>query len=36
MHNAAPLDCPRCHMPKRQAQDAAQMMVTDHRIRRPL
>jgi tetratricopeptide (TPR) repeat protein len=36
MHNGAPLDCPRCHMPKRQAQDAAQMMVTDHRIRRPL
>jgi len=36
MHNGAPLECPRCHMPKRQAQDAAQMMVTDHRIRRPL
>jgi formate-dependent nitrite reductase cytochrome c552 subunit len=36
MHNGAPLDCPRCHMPKRPAQDAAQMMVTDHRIRRPL
>jgi tetratricopeptide (TPR) repeat protein len=36
MHNSAPLDCPRCHMPKRQAQDAPQTMVTDHRIRRPL
>ena len=36
MHNGAALDCTRCHMPKRQAQDAAQMMVTDHRIRRPL
>ena len=36
MHNGAALDCTRCHMPKRQAQDATQMMVTDHRIRRPL
>ena len=36
MHNGAPLDCTRCHMPKRPAQDAAQMTVTDHRIRRPL
>ena len=36
MHNGAPLECPRCHMPKRPVQDAAQMMVTDHRIRRPL
>jgi tetratricopeptide (TPR) repeat protein len=36
MHSGAALDCTRCHMPKRQAQDAAQMMVTDHRIRRPL
>jgi len=36
MHNGAALDCTRCHMPTRQAQDAAQMMVTDHRIRRPL
>ena len=36
MHNGSALDCTRCHMPKRQAQDAAQMMVTDHRIQRPL
>jgi tetratricopeptide (TPR) repeat protein len=36
MHNGAALDCTRCHMPKRPAQDAAQMMVTDHRIQRPL
>lgn len=36
MHNGAPLDCPRCHMPKRPAQDAPRMMVTDHRIQRPL
>jgi hypothetical protein len=36
MHNGAPLDCTRCHMPKRQARDAARMMVTDHRIQRPL
>jgi len=35
-HSGAALDCTRCHMPKRQAQDAAQMMVTDHRIQRPL
>ena len=36
MHNGAPLECPRCHMPKRPAQDALQMSVTDHRIQRPL
>jgi hypothetical protein len=36
MHNGAPLDCTRCHMPKRPAQDAPRMMVTDHRIQRPL
>ena len=36
MHNGAALDCTRCHMPRRPAQDAAQMLVTDHRIRRPL
>jgi len=36
MHNGAALDCTRCHMPQRPAQDAAQMMVTDHRIQRPL
>ncbi len=36
MHNGAALDCARCHMPKRPAQDAPQMAVTDHRIRRPL
>jgi len=36
MHNSAALDCTRCHMPRRQTQDAARMMVTDHRIRRPL
>jgi tetratricopeptide (TPR) repeat protein len=36
MHNGAPLDCPRCHMPKRPAQDAPQMTVADHRIQRPL
>jgi tetratricopeptide (TPR) repeat protein len=35
-HNAAALDCTRCHMPKRPAQDAAQVLVTDHRIQRPL
>lgn len=36
MHNGAPLECPRCHMPKRAAQDASGIMVTDHRIQRPL
>jgi len=36
MHNGAPLDCTRCHMPQRQAQDAPGIMVTDHRIQRPL
>lgn len=39
MHEGAALDCVRCHMPKRPAQDAPQaqpIMVTDHRIRRPL
>ena len=36
MHHGAALDCTRCHMPKRKAQDAPQIMVTDHRIRRPL
>ena len=36
MHNGAPLECPRCHMPKRGAQDAAGMLVADHRIQRPL
>ncbi len=36
MHNSAPLDCPRCHMPKRPAQDAPGMTIADHRIQRPL
>jgi tetratricopeptide (TPR) repeat protein len=36
MHNSAPLECPRCHMPKRQVQDAPHILVTDHRIQRPL
>jgi len=36
MHNGAALDCVRCHMPKRRVQDDAQVMVTDHRIQRPL
>lgn len=36
MHNGAALDCIRCHMPKRGAEDAPRMMVTDHRIQRPL
>lgn len=36
VHNAAPLDCARCHMPKREAQDAPGVLVTDHRIQRPL
>jgi len=35
-HNSAPLDCQRCHMPKRPPEDAPQLMVTDHRIQRPL
>ena len=35
-HNGAALDCVRCHMPKRPAEDAAGIMVTDHRIQRPL
>lgn len=35
-HNAAALDCTRCHMPKRPAQDAGHTLVTDHRIQRPL
>ncbi|HUE04065.1 MAG TPA: tetratricopeptide repeat protein [Bryobacteraceae bacterium] len=35
-HEAQPLDCVRCHMPKRQAQDTPRLMVTDHRIQRPL
>lgn len=36
MHNGAALDCTRCHMPKRQTQDAGKLMVIDHRIQRPL
>ncbi len=36
MHNGAPLDCPRCHMPKRKTHDAGKLLVTDHRIQRPL
>jgi tetratricopeptide (TPR) repeat protein len=36
MHNGAALNCTRCHMPKRRAQDAIEMWVTDHRIQRPL
>ncbi len=35
MHNSAPLNCTRCHMPKRLAGDA-KLMVTDHHIQRPL
>jgi tetratricopeptide (TPR) repeat protein len=35
-HNGAALDCVRCHMPKRPALDAPQLMVVDHRIQRPL
>jgi len=36
MHNEAALECPRCHMPKRAVQDAPGVLVTDHRIQRPL
>jgi tetratricopeptide (TPR) repeat protein len=36
VHDGAALDCIQCHMPKRQAQDAARTMATDHRIQRPL
>jgi tetratricopeptide (TPR) repeat protein len=36
MHNGAALDCVRCHMPKRKVQDDGQVMMTDHRIQRPL
>jgi tetratricopeptide (TPR) repeat protein len=36
MHNSAALNCTRCHMPKRRAEDAVGTMVTDHRIQRPL
>ena len=36
MHNSAPLDCVHCHMPRRPVQDVAGMLVTDHRIQRPL
>ena len=36
MHNSAPLECTRCHMPKRPTRDAPQIVVTDHRIQRPL
>jgi len=36
MHGGAALECTRCHMPKRPTQDAGQMLVTDHRIQRPL
>lgn len=35
-HNGAALDCVRCHMPKRRVQDDGQVMMTDHRIQRPL
>jgi tetratricopeptide (TPR) repeat protein len=36
MHHGAPLECPRCHMPKRLTNDAGGILVTDHRIQRPL
>ncbi|MGA2134961.1 MAG: tetratricopeptide repeat protein [Bryobacteraceae bacterium] len=35
-HNGAALECPRCHMPKRQVADVPGILVTDHRIQRPL
>ena len=35
-HERAPLDCNHCHMPERHAQDAGGLLVTDHRIQRPL
>jgi tetratricopeptide (TPR) repeat protein len=36
MHNSAALNCTRCHMPKRSAEDVSGVMVTDHKIQRPL
>ena len=36
MHNGAELECTRCHMPKRPVQDDEHVLVTDHRIQRPL
>jgi len=36
MHNGAALECTRCHMPQRQAAAVQIIMVTDHRIQRPL
>ncbi|MGO4883000.1 MAG: tetratricopeptide repeat protein [Bryobacteraceae bacterium] len=36
MHGGAALDCAHCHMPMREARDAPGMLVTDHRIQRPL
>lgn len=35
-HNSAALECTRCHMPRRPADDVAGVMVTDHKIQRPL
>ncbi|HTQ53617.1 MAG TPA: tetratricopeptide repeat protein [Bryobacteraceae bacterium] len=35
-HNSAALNCVRCHMPPRPAADAPSVLVTDHRIQRPL
>ncbi|HVN06759.1 MAG TPA: tetratricopeptide repeat protein [Bryobacteraceae bacterium] len=35
-HERAALDCNHCHMPKRHTQDAGGVLVTDHRIQRPL
>ncbi len=35
-HNGAALNCNHCHMPRRPAADAPEMMVADHRIQRPL
>jgi hypothetical protein len=35
-HEAARRDCTGCHMQKRRTEDAVHVVMTDHRIRRPL
>src|SRR5205823_4347319 len=35
-HVAAQTDCVSCHMPKRRTQDVVHVVMTDHRIQKPV
>src|SRR5207244_4864123 len=35
-HVAAKTDCVSCHMPKRRTQDVVHVVMTDHRIQKPV